>query len=80
MKINIQPEWVLSKAHLEEGYEIGAGAERELIQKVKSHLRSLSDDERVEFFSEILSEYCRYCGCGDAELLNHRSCPCTNDE
>ena len=45
-----------------------------LLADVRTILGKMSNDERLDFFSEIQSGYCRYCGCDDPK------CQCWNDD
>ena len=47
---------------------------KDLMKKIKSTFRKLTDDDRLEIFSD----YCRHCGVYDKD--KPRRCQCWNDE
>jgi hypothetical protein len=49
----------------------------QLTQTVTGLLRLLSDKQREDFFSDLRSEFCQYCG---REQPDGRCCQCMNDE
>ena len=51
--------------------------ERELIDIIKLYQSDLSDEQRINFWNMIRSDYCKYCG---TKLKKDESCYCTANE
>lgn len=60
-------------------HEAGRGcSSSDLFSLVREHLKTLSDDERMEFFADMEDGYCRHCGRDDSG--SPMGCQCWNDE
>lgn len=54
---------------------------RESIRDLREDLAEMTNEQRLEVFSEIMADYCDECGRYDGHSTeNKRGCQCWNDE
>jgi hypothetical protein len=49
---------------------------KDLVIDLEQYLEGVSQEERVQFFKELLDRFCRYCG---RQLGKYDICQCNND-
>ncbi|MBX7259836.1 MAG: hypothetical protein K1Y02_26005 [Candidatus Hydrogenedentes bacterium] len=51
------------------------------VDELRKLLTQMTDEQRLEVFSEIMADYCRHCGRYDGHSTDiMRGCQCWNDE